>query len=164
LSAKFVSPKGDRPYLRVKIFGVSLLGLLDSGAAVTVIGDPGWLKLRSLGLTLHPHQPVCVADGSVLAVSGSIDLPIEVSGRVRVSGSATWLSAARRKKKPEQAAFFAVSFAVLHIFFGRRLSSCFRSAKSFSSPGLLEDSAHWTIAELCRISSIPCKVRPCRKG
>ncbi|KAH0811974.1 hypothetical protein GEV33_010817 [Tenebrio molitor] len=51
----------------------------------SVIGDPGWLKLRSLGLTLHPHQPVCVADGSVLAVSGSIDLPIEVSGRVRVS-------------------------------------------------------------------------------
>jgi hypothetical protein len=86
LNAKFVSPKGDpRPYLRVKIFGVSLLGLLDSGAAVTVIGDPGWLKLRSLGLTLHPHQPVCVADGSVLAVSGSVDLPIEVSGRVRVT-------------------------------------------------------------------------------
>jgi hypothetical protein len=86
LNAKFVSPKGDpRPYLRVKILGILLLGLLDSGAAVTVIGDPGWLKLRSLGLTLHPHQPVCVADGSVLAVSGSIDLPIEVSGRVRVT-------------------------------------------------------------------------------
>jgi hypothetical protein len=86
LNAKFVSLKGDpRPYLRVKIFGILLLGLLDSGAAVTVIGDPGWLKLRSLGLTLHPHQPVCVTDGSVLAVSGSIDLPIEVSGRVRVT-------------------------------------------------------------------------------
>jgi hypothetical protein len=29
------------------------------------------------------------------------------------------------------------------------------AAESFSSQGLLEDSAHWTIAELCRDSSTP---------
>jgi hypothetical protein len=29
------------------------------------------------------------------------------------------------------------------------------AAESFSSPGLLEDSAHWTIAELCRDPSTP---------
>jgi hypothetical protein len=31
------------------------------------------------------------------------------------------------------------------------------AAESFSSPGLLEDSAHWTIAELYRNSSTPVK-------
>jgi hypothetical protein len=47
--------------------------------------------------------------------------------RTRVSGSATRLSAARRKKKPEQTAFFfcRIVHCVAH-FFGRRLSSCFR--------------------------------------
>jgi hypothetical protein len=38
------------------------------------------------------------------------------------------------------------------------------AAESFSSPGLLEDSAHWTIAELCRNSSTPCEVGPRLKG
>ncbi|KAH0817270.1 hypothetical protein GEV33_005521 [Tenebrio molitor] len=32
------------------------------------------------------------------------------------------------------------------------------AAESFSSPGLLEDSAHWSIAEPCRNSSTPCEV------
>ncbi|KAJ8982691.1 hypothetical protein NQ317_013163 [Molorchus minor] len=42
----------ERPYLEVSIFGTNLLGLLDSGATNTIIGNSGWKILRNLQLQL----------------------------------------------------------------------------------------------------------------
>jgi hypothetical protein len=71
----------------------------------------------------------------------------------RSSGSATWLSG--EKAEPfccrivrRKVHFFVVGGYPL-------VSGLTPAAESFSSPGLLEDSAHWTIAELCRDSSTP---------
>lgn len=77
--------KGDeRPYLNVKIYGMSFLGLLDSGASRTVIGADGWKVLRT-SCKLSQCQFHCtVANGDACQVLGSIRLPIQLRERIVV--------------------------------------------------------------------------------
>ena len=80
LNFSFANDGGDtRPYLMVRVFGVSLRGLLDSGASRTIIGRPGWEVLRSWGLKMNKSvvRKVSLADGEQVAVLGGVSLPIE---------------------------------------------------------------------------------------
>lgn len=72
----------ERPYLNVLIFGVPLLGLLDSGASRTIIGDNGWKVLKSL-CQLTPGISECtVANGETCQVIGFVRLPIQLRERI----------------------------------------------------------------------------------
>ena len=85
VNSKFLVSSGDpRPYLRVSVLGIALVGLLDSGSSSTIVGGPGWEKLRSLNLQLQEHPDVSLADGSLRQVLGFIDLPLQLNSRIRV--------------------------------------------------------------------------------
>lgn len=86
LNGFFCTNKKDpRPYLNVKIFDINLFGLLDSGASQTIIGERGWQKLQILNLRLETNRcKVTVANGYPCEVLGSVNLPIELSGRIQV--------------------------------------------------------------------------------
>ena len=85
VNSKFLASSGDpRPYLRVSVLGIALVGLLDSGSSSTIVGGPGWEKLRSLNLQLQEHPDVSLADGSLRQVLGFIDLPLQLNSRIRV--------------------------------------------------------------------------------
>jgi transposase len=78
--------KGDeRPYLRLDILGISLLGLLDSGASRTVMGGTAWSQFQTLGLPLLSDTIECtVADGRVCRSIGCIQVPVKLLERVRL--------------------------------------------------------------------------------
>lgn len=74
----------ERPYLRVSIYDIELLGLLDSGASSTIVGGPGWEILKKLNLSLHPaaKSHCTVANGDQCSILGYISVPIEVCERI----------------------------------------------------------------------------------
>lgn len=76
----------ERPYLAVDIFGVKLLGLLDSGACRTILGGPGWMEIRKLGLHCMESQTkrCTVANGEDCMVDGEISLPFRLKDRIVV--------------------------------------------------------------------------------
>lgn len=79
--------KGDsRPYLAVHILGVELMGLLDSGATHTVVGEMGYRTLISLGLRLNPgsDRTCTVADGGVCSTLGTVTVPITLMKKTTV--------------------------------------------------------------------------------
>lgn len=79
--------RGDqRPYLRVSVLGVPLLGLLDSGASCTIVGKPGWEILRQLGLELNTSEtvPCSLANGSTCSSIGHVQVPICLMDRIRI--------------------------------------------------------------------------------
>jgi hypothetical protein len=78
--------KGDeRPYLRLYILGISLLGLLDSGASRTVMGGTAWSQFQTLGLPLLSDTIECtVADGRVCRSISCIQVPVKLLERVRL--------------------------------------------------------------------------------
>lgn len=79
------SVKGDeRPYLKIGIFGVNFLGLLDSGASRTILGSKGYESLKHFNLKLLPSniQTCSVANGQSCQVIGSYNIPICVEGKV----------------------------------------------------------------------------------
>lgn len=57
----------QRPYLRISILHVNLLGLLDSGATRIIVGYKGWEMLRYLNLPSDtPKATTCtIANGSI---------------------------------------------------------------------------------------------------
>lgn len=76
---------GDvRPYLRVKLCGVEVTALLDSGATRTVFGKDGHDLARRLGLPVHPARfdKVTVANGNSVEIVGCVSVPFELEGRV----------------------------------------------------------------------------------
>uniref|UniRef100_V5I9J3 Peptidase A2 domain-containing protein n=1 Tax=Anoplophora glabripennis TaxID=217634 RepID=V5I9J3_ANOGL len=74
----------ERPYLSVKILGVSVQGLLDSGASNSIVGEPGWRILEGLGLQLnHTDQVRCtVANGNSCYSTGYVNVPFCLEDRV----------------------------------------------------------------------------------
>jgi hypothetical protein len=68
----------ERPYLKVKIMGTPILGLLDSGAMRTVVGGVGWRKLQNLDLPLQSSVVDTVADGRVCRNMGSVQAPFDL--------------------------------------------------------------------------------------
>lgn len=76
----------ERPYLTVTIFGVQFLGLLDSGASRTIIGQAGFERLKNLGLELLPaNVSSCrVADGNQCEVVGSYSIPFNLQNTIKI--------------------------------------------------------------------------------
>ncbi|KAJ8972516.1 hypothetical protein NQ317_008068 [Molorchus minor] len=74
----------ERPYLRVEIFGKPFLGLLDTGATRTILGQRGIENIASLGLKVKPSQVLTcnVANGEACDVVGSYELPFKVLNRI----------------------------------------------------------------------------------
>lgn len=78
---------GDlRPHLTFDTLGVSLFGLLDSGATRTMLGGSGWNKLSKLGLQMMDvgKERVQLADGVPILVRGKVYLPLKLNGKIRV--------------------------------------------------------------------------------
>lgn len=75
-----------RPYLNVKILDLTLCGLLDSGAAVSIIGNGAHQKLLNLGYSLETSKDflVTVANGSECNTIGFMTLPITFNGITKV--------------------------------------------------------------------------------
>lgn len=76
----------ERPYLKVSIFGNTVLGLLDSGSSRTILGGRGWTVVRDMGVELRPVENIkcTVANGNQCVVSGVCRLPMVLEGRLRV--------------------------------------------------------------------------------
>lgn len=76
----------ERPYLEVSVLGTTILGLLDSGATNTIIGGNGWKRLSHLKLLLNDKDKVSctVANGEKCNSLGSVNVPFEVQGRVKI--------------------------------------------------------------------------------
>lgn len=76
----------ERPYLDVDILGYRFLGLLDSGASRTFLGQKGWNILKRLNLPLDENgKSVCtVANGQRAESIGKLQLPIRLRDRVRI--------------------------------------------------------------------------------
>lgn len=76
----------SRPYLNVEIYGLSFLGLLDSGSSRTILGGRGWKRLINTGVLLSSSSSgVCtVANGEQCKVEGVFSAPIRLGDRVRV--------------------------------------------------------------------------------
>lgn len=70
----------------VAILHVKMLGLLDSGASRTIIGIKGWSVLESLGLPWTEEKPISctVANGEKCLSQGSVRVPFELQGKVRI--------------------------------------------------------------------------------
>lgn len=72
-----------RPYLRVSVLSVPLLGLLDSGASRTFLGEKGLNLLQRLSLPLFAGGTVvAVSNGEKCESVGSLSLPISVENKV----------------------------------------------------------------------------------
>ena len=75
----------ERPYLEIFILGYSVLGLLDSGASRTIVGQPGLKILESLGLELIKFPTTCtVANGERCSSIGYIQTPLTLLDKTRM--------------------------------------------------------------------------------
>ncbi|GLV33347.1 hypothetical protein CBL_08617 [Carabus blaptoides fortunei] len=75
-----------RPHFAIRVFGQTIRGLPDSGVSRTAMGRYYWYRLKagSYKLQISPIKQVTVANGARCEVIGSIALPIELHGCVRV--------------------------------------------------------------------------------
>lgn len=76
----------ERPYLRLSIYGIEVLGLLDSDASRTIMNGRCWSLLRNLGVTLNSTRKVTctVANRQVCSSIGSCTIPMMIKGEVVV--------------------------------------------------------------------------------
>ena len=75
----------ERVYLKVSVYGINLLGLLDSGASRTILGNKGWAKIRDMGLDLVTVNFNCtVANGEKCRVMGFVRLPILLENQLKI--------------------------------------------------------------------------------
>ncbi|KAJ8973783.1 hypothetical protein NQ317_006507 [Molorchus minor] len=71
----------ERPYVTVSIFGKRLLGLLDSGASRTIVGNKGWQILKDIGLVRLEKcnlTSVTVANGNMCECIGVLRTPVKL--------------------------------------------------------------------------------------
>lgn len=74
-----------RPYLKISIYGIEFLGLLDSGASRTVIGLHAWNLLKPYCQINTDQQRKCtVASGDQHLALGMVALPINLQDRVKI--------------------------------------------------------------------------------
>lgn len=76
----------ERPYLEVDVLGHTLLGLLDSGASRTFLGQQGWNIIKDLNIRLDTSRKVrcTVANGQTAQGIGVVELPMRVRDRVKI--------------------------------------------------------------------------------
>lgn len=69
----------ERPYLNVDILGEKFLGLFDSGASRTIVGNTGWKALSRMGMSLKRRSIVCtVANGEKVRILGEAYVAVKV--------------------------------------------------------------------------------------
>ncbi|KAL4702123.1 hypothetical protein ACJJTC_010654 [Scirpophaga incertulas] len=75
-----------RPYLNVKLLDLTICGLLDSGAAVSIIGNGAHARLRNAGYHMETSNSnkVNVADGSECDTLGFMTLPITFNNVTKI--------------------------------------------------------------------------------
>lgn len=75
-----------RPYVSVNINGNTLTGLLDSGAAVTIVGNGAHISLISQDLALIAGDRVSVvaAGGQILNSIGYINIPVSFENQLHI--------------------------------------------------------------------------------
>ncbi|KAJ8968492.1 hypothetical protein NQ317_014542, partial [Molorchus minor] len=75
----------ERPYLRVNVLGRTLMGLLDSGASVTILGQPGWDKVKDLNFRLVEEKTkIRVANGDLCESLGYCEIPFSLRSRIKL--------------------------------------------------------------------------------
>lgn len=75
-----------RPYLEITVLGYPMLGLLDSGSSVTLVGNTGMNILLGLGLELDTSSVVTctVADRSTCTTVGKIRTPVCLMNKIQI--------------------------------------------------------------------------------
>lgn len=80
-----ISDKDDRPYIKVKIISEDVIGLLDSGASCTVLGNNSQELLNKLNLKPYPAQfSISVASGKSHEAIGAVDIPYTVNNITQI--------------------------------------------------------------------------------
>lgn len=75
----------NRPYVSVRVNGVYVKGLLDSGANVTILGRNCLKNIEKWNLQLKPMtNSIRTANGAHCKALGYVDVPFEFRGRKRV--------------------------------------------------------------------------------
>lgn len=75
----------NRPFAKVDVMGIQLIGLLDCGAQMTVLGFGSGRLLRDLKLKLQPTAlKLTTAGGSALEVKGFVNLPMTFNGKTKI--------------------------------------------------------------------------------
>lgn len=86
LNEIFVHIQGDgRPFAKVNVMGVEILGLLDSGAQRSVLGTGAEKLIRTLKLKIYSTPAsVRTAEGKDVPVKGLVHLPITFHNQTRI--------------------------------------------------------------------------------
>lgn len=81
-----VAIEGDnRPFAGINVLGLRLIGLLDSGAQVSILGTGSENLIRKLKLKLfNTTTKVTTAGGNRLEVKGYVNLPVTFEGETRI--------------------------------------------------------------------------------
>ncbi|KAG5881440.1 hypothetical protein JTB14_030562 [Gonioctena quinquepunctata] len=77
----------ERPVVTVSIFGKELLGLLDSGASHTILGNKGWKLLKDIGLSTLDRtgvSSVTVANGDKCECLGVLHVPVRLKDSEKI--------------------------------------------------------------------------------
>lgn len=75
----------NRPFVNVDVLGVKLIGLLDSGAQISIVGFGSEKLLKKLKLKLLPTRTkLTAAGGSRLEVLGYVNLPVSFHGQTKI--------------------------------------------------------------------------------
>lgn len=80
-------PLGDlRPYLNIKINDITASGLLDSGSAITILGNNSHNTLVSRGLKLCTDDTpsIVAAGGQILKSTGYINVPVHLEDQFHI--------------------------------------------------------------------------------
>lgn len=87
----------DRPFVKIEILDVPLIGLLDSGANRSILGRGSGNLLQKCRLRLQPvNIEITTASGQKLDVSGQVDLPVTFNGVTKIV-SALVIPSVKRK-------------------------------------------------------------------
>lgn len=75
----------DRPFVKICILGMPIIGLLDSGANRSILGVGASKLLEACKLQVHPiNIDVTTASGQSLDVQGYVNLPITFNGMTKI--------------------------------------------------------------------------------
>lgn len=75
----------NRPYLEVEIYGIPIIGLLDSGAMRSIVGSSGWKMLQPYCKLIDPKfKCITVANGDRVPIVGAIEVPVKVKDKVHI--------------------------------------------------------------------------------
>ncbi|XP_055542851.1 uncharacterized protein LOC129728436 [Wyeomyia smithii] len=76
---------GQRPFVEVSVYGNSLVGLLDSGAHLSILGIGALKLLEKCDLRLFPSEvSLKTANGQELEVKGTVYLPVTFNEETKV--------------------------------------------------------------------------------